>query len=84
MRLSCLQHGVTVHTQFDLVSPFPRFEPKVSLKRDNCVVVNTLCSGLSSFVLSKSSLRSLDSFLASLARRVLGGKACPNICIFKY
>merc|ERR1719319_90774 len=41
VRLSCLQHGVTVHTQFDLVSPFPRFEPKVSLKRDNCVVVNT-------------------------------------------
>ena len=41
MRLSCLKHGVTVHTQFDLVSPYPKFEPKICLKRDNCVVVNT-------------------------------------------
>ena len=41
VRLSCLKHGVTVHTQFDLVSPYPKFEPKICLKRDNCVVVNT-------------------------------------------
>ena len=32
---------MTVHTQFDLVAPYPKFEPKISLKRDNCVVVNT-------------------------------------------
>ena len=41
VRLSCLRHGMTVHTQFDLVAPYPKFEPKISLKRDNCVVVNT-------------------------------------------
>ena len=41
VRLSCLKHGMTVHTHFDLVSPFPKFEPRISLKRDNCVVVNT-------------------------------------------
>ena len=41
VRLSCLKHGVTVHTQFDLVSPYPKSEPKICLKRDNCVVVNT-------------------------------------------
>ena len=41
VRLSCLQHGMTVHTQFDLVAPYPAFEPKISLKRDNTVVVNT-------------------------------------------
>jgi len=41
VRLSCLKHGMTVHTQFDLVAPYPKFEPKISLKRDNCVVVNT-------------------------------------------
>ena len=40
-RLSCLRHGMTVHTQFDLVAPYPKFEPRISLKRDNCVVVNT-------------------------------------------
>ena len=41
VRLSCLRHGMTVHTQFDLVAPYPTFEPKISLKRDNTVVVNT-------------------------------------------
>jgi DDB1- and CUL4-associated factor 15 len=41
VRMSCLLHGVTVHTQFDIVAPYPKFEPKISLKRDNCVVVNT-------------------------------------------
>lgn len=40
-RLSCLEHGLTVHTAFDLVPPFPRFEPKVSLKRDGVVLINT-------------------------------------------
>lgn len=29
MRLSCLKHGATVHTQFDLVPPYPKFEPKI-------------------------------------------------------
>ena len=29
VRLSCLRHGATVHTQFDLVPPYPKFEPKI-------------------------------------------------------
>ena len=62
VRLSCLEHGVTVHTAFDLVTPYPEFNPRfdparnskfktiderhnicprVSLKRDGTVVVNT-------------------------------------------
>ncbi|XP_023333226.1 uncharacterized protein LOC111705029 [Eurytemora carolleeae] len=41
VRLSCLRHGATVHTQFDLVPPYPKFEPKISLKRGGCIVVNT-------------------------------------------
>ncbi len=41
VRLSCLRHGVTLHTSFDLVPPYPSFEPKVNLKRDNHVLVNT-------------------------------------------
>lgn len=40
-RLSCLEHGMTVHTLFDLVPPYPKFEPKISMKRDSCVVVNS-------------------------------------------
>ena len=40
VRLSCLDHGMTVHTTFDLVPPYPNFEPKVSLKRDSGVVIN--------------------------------------------
>jgi len=41
VRLSCLIHGLTVHTQFDLVPPYPKFEPKISMKRNNTVVINT-------------------------------------------
>ena len=32
---------MTVHTTFDLVPPYPNFEPKVSLKRDSGVVINS-------------------------------------------
>ena len=35
VRLSCLKHGMTAHTQFDLVPQHPKFEPKISLKRDS-------------------------------------------------
>ena len=41
VRLSCLEHGMTVHTTFDLVPPYPKFEPRVSLKRDSGVVINS-------------------------------------------
>jgi len=41
VRLSCLVHGLTVHTQFDLVPPYPKFEPRISMKRNNTVVINT-------------------------------------------
>ena len=40
-RLSCLEHGFTIHTTFDLVIPYPRFEPRISLKCDSSVVINT-------------------------------------------
>lgn len=40
VRLSCLIHGLTIHTTFDLVPPYPSFEPKVSLKRDNHILIN--------------------------------------------
>ncbi len=40
-RLSCLKHGLTIHTSFDVVSPYPAFEPKISLKRVGHVIVNT-------------------------------------------
>ena len=28
-------------TQYDLVPPYPAFVPKISLKREGCVVINT-------------------------------------------
>lgn len=40
-RLSCLEHGMTLHTSFDLVQPYPKFEPRISLKRDNYILINT-------------------------------------------
>ena len=40
-RLSCLEHGFTIHSSFDLVPPYPRFEPRISMKCDSSVVINT-------------------------------------------
>ncbi|XP_063606430.1 uncharacterized protein LOC134781245 [Penaeus indicus] len=39
-RFSCLQHGITVHTSFEMVPPFPRFLPNVQMKREGFVVLN--------------------------------------------
>ncbi|XP_067004415.2 uncharacterized protein [Anabrus simplex] len=41
VRFSCLKHSLTVHSTFDVVSPYPKFEPSVSMKRDGMVVFNT-------------------------------------------
>ena len=41
IRLSCLEHAMTIHTAFDLAAPFPTFIPKVNLKRNGQVIVNT-------------------------------------------
>ncbi|KAJ4439787.1 hypothetical protein ANN_07915, partial [Periplaneta americana] len=41
VRFSCLKHGLTVHTSFDVVSPFPKFQPTVCMKREGAVVFNT-------------------------------------------
>lgn len=41
VRFSCLRHGATVHTSFELVSPYPTFQPRLSLRRRGAVVINT-------------------------------------------
>ncbi|XP_046592832.1 uncharacterized protein LOC107218731 isoform X1 [Neodiprion lecontei] len=41
MRCSCLLHGLTVHTTYEVISPYPRFRAAVCLKYWNHVVVNT-------------------------------------------
>ena len=40
VRFSCLKHGITLHTNFDMVPPFPRFFPTVQMKREGYVVLN--------------------------------------------
>ncbi|XP_076030743.1 uncharacterized protein LOC143018969 isoform X2 [Oratosquilla oratoria] len=40
VRFSCLKHGITVHTSFEMVPPFPRFLPTIQMKRDGVVVLN--------------------------------------------
>ncbi|KAK2152086.1 hypothetical protein LSH36_340g06043 [Paralvinella palmiformis] len=37
----CLNHAFTVHTKYELAPPYPSFVPKVFLKLDGVVVVNT-------------------------------------------
>lgn len=39
-RFSCLKHGITVHTSFEMVPPFPKFIPSVQMKRRGFVVLN--------------------------------------------
>ncbi|XP_046388655.1 DDB1- and CUL4-associated factor 15 [Ischnura elegans] len=41
VRFSCLRHGLTVHTTFDVVPPFPKFEPRISMRHEGTVVINT-------------------------------------------
>ncbi|XP_012288698.1 uncharacterized protein LOC105704225 [Orussus abietinus] len=41
VRCNCLQHGLTVHTTYEVISPYPRFRAAVCLKYWNHVVVNT-------------------------------------------
>lgn len=40
LRFSCLKHGYTVHTSFDVVVPYPEFLPKISLKCNDYAVFN--------------------------------------------
>ncbi|KAL0275124.1 UNVERIFIED_CONTAM: hypothetical protein PYX00_003083 [Menopon gallinae] len=40
LRFSCLKHGYTVHTSFDVVVPYPEFVPKISLKCSDYAVFN--------------------------------------------
>ena len=37
----CIIHSYSVHTKFDLAPPFPIFLPRVQLKADGIVVINT-------------------------------------------
>ena len=37
----CLMHGFAVHTKYELAPPYPIFSPKVFLKLDGVLVVNT-------------------------------------------
>ncbi|KAK6630495.1 hypothetical protein RUM43_014840 [Polyplax serrata] len=40
LRFSCLKHGYTIHTSFDVVIPYPEFLPKISLKCNDYAVFN--------------------------------------------
>ena len=37
----CLHHGFTVHSKYELAPPYPVFAPKVFLKLDGVVILNT-------------------------------------------
>ncbi|XP_063982430.1 uncharacterized protein LOC135165251 isoform X1 [Diachasmimorpha longicaudata] len=41
VRCNCLLHGLTVHTTYEVISPYPRFRASVCLNYQNHVVVNT-------------------------------------------
>ncbi|XP_076353579.1 uncharacterized protein LOC143248774 isoform X1 [Tachypleus tridentatus] len=37
----CLQHSMTIHTNYILVPPFPPFSPSLCMKKDGLVLINT-------------------------------------------
>lgn len=37
----CLQHGFMLHTKYQVVYPFPTFQPAFQLKKDQVVLLNT-------------------------------------------
>lgn len=37
----CLQHGFMLHTKYQVVYPFPTFQPAFQLKKDGVVLLNT-------------------------------------------
>ncbi|XP_048198344.1 LOW QUALITY PROTEIN: DDB1- and CUL4-associated factor 15 [Perognathus longimembris pacificus] len=37
----CLQHGFMLHTKYQVVYPFPTFQPAFQLKKDHVVLLNT-------------------------------------------
>lgn len=41
VRCNCLQHGLTVHTTYEVISPYPKFRALVCLNYSNHIVVNT-------------------------------------------
>lgn len=40
--LSCLRHGLTIHTTVDVAYPFPSMDFGINLKIDNKIIVNTV------------------------------------------
>lgn len=41
VRCNCLQHGLTVHTTYEVISPYPQFRADVCLNYVNHIVINT-------------------------------------------
>ncbi|XP_053907829.1 DDB1- and CUL4-associated factor 15 [Cuculus canorus] len=40
-QVRCLRHGFALHTKFQVVYPFPTFQPAFQLKKDGVVLLNT-------------------------------------------
>lgn len=41
VRCNCLKHGLTVHTTYEVISPYPKFSAPVCLNYSNHIVFNT-------------------------------------------
>lgn len=41
VRCNCLQHGLTVHSTYEVISPYPKFRAVVCMNYSNHVVLNT-------------------------------------------
>lgn len=64
----CLQHGFMLHTKYQVVYPFPTFQPAFQLKKDQVVLLNTSYSLVACAVSVHTAGKSLASLGAGGVR----------------
>uniref|UniRef100_A0A8C9PE52 DDB1 and CUL4 associated factor 15 n=1 Tax=Spermophilus dauricus TaxID=99837 RepID=A0A8C9PE52_SPEDA len=69
----CLRHGFMLHTKYQVVYPFPTFQPAFQLKKDQVVLLNTSYSLVACAVSVHSAGRSRESIHCQLLAVSGGG-----------
>ncbi|CAJ0940786.1 unnamed protein product [Ranitomeya imitator] len=68
----CLLHSFMLHTKYQVVYPFPTFQPAFQLKKDHVVLLNTSFSLVACAISVHPAGNSCDSFLAAVTHLFQG------------
>ncbi|NWY22353.1 DCA15 factor, partial [Aphelocoma coerulescens] len=85
---ACLRHGFLLHTKFQVVYPFPTFQPAFQLRKDHVVLLNTSFSLVACAIavhpadlppaLPSPAVAKAKEFVADLFRRAQGAGGGPG------